>query len=187
MLKKLLASLLVVGAAALPAAAGADFGTVTPSKELAASEATKNMLPTDDVVFAHESSALDDVAIQQLRTVARWMKHNKGMIVLEGHANSLGSARFNDDLSMSRAEMVRDHLMGYGVPSDRIMIVVYGESGAEAKPSPLDRRVVMYATKKSPKAIVRARLDRGDALSAAWTRKGVLFTETHGTSVVAVR
>jgi outer membrane protein OmpA-like peptidoglycan-associated protein len=187
MLKKLLASLLVVGATALPAAAGADFGSVTPSTKLAASEATKTVLPTDDVVFAHKSAALDDVAVQQLRTVARWMRHNPGMLVLEGHANSLGAPAYNDDLSMRRAEIVRQHLMGYGISSDRIMLVVYGESGAEAKPSPLDRRVVMYATKKSPKAIVRARLDRGDALSAVWTRKGVLFTETHGASIVATR
>jgi len=187
MLKKLLASLLVVGATALPAMAGADFSSDTPNEKLAASEATKKVLPTDDVVFKHGSAALSDSASQQVATAARWMKHNKGMIVLEGHANVLGSARFNDDLSMHRAEMVRDHLMAYGVPSDRIMVVVYGESGAEAKASPLDRRVVMYVTKKSPKAIVRARLDRGDALSAAWTRKGVLFTETHGSSMVATR
>jgi len=187
MLKKLLASLIVVGAAAAPAAAGPDFISVTPTAKLAASEGRRPMLPTDDVVFAHKSDALMDSAAQQVATVARWMKHNPAMVVLEGHANSLGTAAYNDDLSMRRAEAVRAHLMAYGIPSDRIMIVVYGESGADAKPSPTDRRVVMYATTKAPQSIVRARLDRGGALSAVWTRKGVLFTETHGTSIVATR
>ena len=67
------------------------------------------------------------------------------------------------------------------------MIVVFGESGADAKPSPTDRRVVLYATTDSPQNIVRATLDRGRGLSAVWTRKGVLFTETHGASMVATR
>lgn len=187
MLKKLLASLIVVGAAALPAAAGPDFTSVTPNAKLAASEGTRAMLPTDDVVFAHGSAALMDSSAQQVAAAARWMKHNRGTIVLEGHANSLGAPAYNADLATRRAEIVRQHLMALGVPSDRIMVVVYGEAGSEVRPSPLDRRVVMYATTQPPRAIVRATLDRGQAISAMWTRKGVLFTETHGASVVATR
>ncbi|CAN5867478.1 hypothetical protein BH11MYX3_BH11MYX3_25400 [soil metagenome] len=180
-MKSLLATLLLA-AAAVPAAAGPDFVTTgTPHHALAASDGRQPILPADDVVFEHNSANLIDSAQTQILTAARWIKEHPGtLLVLEGHANSIGSAAYNQDLAMRRAELVRQHLIGNGVPSDRLMIVVFGESGAQPVASPIDRRVVMYASREPAQTIVRKSLERGTALSTAYTRKGVLFTERHG-------
>jgi len=180
-MKTLLATLLLA-AAAVPAAAGPDFTESTePTRKLAASsEVTHPILPSEDVVFQHNSYTLLNADIQQLQTVAHYMKtHKKVRLVLEGHANSLGTDAHNKDLATSRADIVRQHLIGLGVPADRMMMVVFGEQGAEPVASPLDRRVVLYATHDSNDKILTASLRRGEALQAVWTRKGVLFTETH--------
>ncbi len=189
-MKSLLVTLLLA-AAAVPAAAGPDFVAKASHRDLAASDGRRPILPTDDVVFEHNSTNLIDSAQTQILTAARWLKDHPGtLLVLEGHANSTGSTAYNEDLAMRRAELVRQHLIGNGVPSDRLMIVVFGEQGAQATASPIDRRVVMYASREPAQTIVRKSLARGKALSAAWTRKGVLFSERHGTrpsGVVATR
>jgi hypothetical protein len=192
-LKTILAGLVGVSLAAAPVLAGPDFtGPAAKAKPLAASaEATKMILPEDDVVFMNDSSALLDSGIQQIQTVARYMKKHPSLrIVLEGHANSLGSAAHNEDLATKRADIVRMHLIGNGISSDRIIVVVYGESEAEPVPSPIDRRVVMFATTESPGVISRRLMRSQRALSVTWTndrgKNPTLITETHGTIVEQV-
>jgi type IV pilus biogenesis protein CpaD/CtpE len=178
---KTLLAILLLAAAAVPAAAGPDFvaSTVDP-RPLAASHSERAILPSDDIVFEHDSAALIDSAQQQLVTVARYMKsHDNVRLVVEGHTNNLGAAAYNEDLATRRADLVRNHLVALGVPSDRIMMVVYGEAQAERVASPIDRRVVMFATRDSTDRILAKSLRRGQALMAAWTRRGVLFTEHH--------
>jgi outer membrane protein OmpA-like peptidoglycan-associated protein len=190
-MKAILASLILAGTGT--AVAGPDFtGPAAKAKPLAASaEATKMILPEDDVVFMNDSSALLDSSVQQINTVARFMKRHPTLrIIVEGHANSLGSATYNADLATARADMVRMHLLGHGISSDRIIIVVYGESEADPVPSSVDRRVVLAATTEPP-AVVSRRLMRSQrALSVTWTndrgKNPVLVTETHGTIVEQV-
>ncbi len=179
-MKTLLATLFLA-AAAVPAAAGPDFVASTEHpKPLAASHSERAILPSDDVVFEHNSAALMDSAQQQLVTVARYMKSHKNVrLVVEGHTNNLGAAAYNEDLATRRADLVRNHLVALGVPTDRIMMVVYGEAEAQLVTSPIDRRVVMFATRDSTDRILAKSLRRGQALMAAWTRQGVLFTEHH--------
>ncbi|MGE0402190.1 MAG: OmpA family protein [Kofleriaceae bacterium] len=191
-LKTLLAGL-ILAAGAAPAVAGPDFtGPAAKAKPLAASaEATKMILPEDDIVFMNDSSALLDSGIQQINTVARWMKkHPQTRIVLEGHANSLGTAEHNADLATARADMVRMHLVGHGIASDRIVVVVYGESEADPTPNAIDRRVVMWATKEAPGVLSRRLMRSQRALSVTWTSdrgpNPTLITETHGTIVEQV-
>lgn len=192
-LKTILAGLVGVSLAAAPVLAGPDFtGPAAKAKPLAASaEATRMILPEDDVVFMNDSSALLDSAIQQIQTVARYMKkHPKLRIVLEGHANSLGTAAHNEDLATKRADMVRMHLIGNGISSDRIIVVVYGEAEAQPVPSPIDRRVVMFATEEAPGVVSRRLMRSQRALSVTWTNdpgpNPTLITETHGTIVEQV-
>jgi outer membrane protein OmpA-like peptidoglycan-associated protein len=186
-MKKILAGLiLTLGAGS--AVAGPDFtGPAAKAKPLAASaEATKMILPEDDVVFLNDSAALLDSGIQQITRVAKWMKRHPSMrLIVEGHANSLGTASHNADLATARADMVRMHLIGHGIASNRIIIVVYGETEADAKPNSVDRRVVLAATKEAP-AVVSRRLMRSQrALSVTYTndrgKNPTLITETHGT------
>lgn len=189
-MKTLLATLLLCAATA-PAVAGPDFISTTPHGKLAASDAHRQMLPTDDIEFTEDSSALLEAAQAQLRSVAQWMRNNKRpILVLAGHTNSAGPADHNAELAMRRSVVVRDALMKLGVPADRMMIVVYGETGADQVPSSTDRRVVMYASNRRPQQIAAAEIRHGQALSALWTHQGVLFTEIHGVrprEVVATR
>lgn len=183
-MKSLFASILLIAAAALPAAAGPDFVAKTPvSRPLAAAaEARDVILPQDDVAFEHDSDALLPSSHQQIETTARWLKgYPSARIVLEGHADSIGSAAYNEDLATRRAESVRQHLIGHGIAPDRILVLVYGEADAKTIPSPIDRRVVIYASTDPVEQIVQASLIHRNALTAMWTDKGVLFTETHGT------
>jgi len=187
-MKTLLASLLLAVVAATPAAAGPDFVTEDhPNKKLAASEGTRPQTPLDDVVFEHDSSVLIDSALAQVETAARWMLAHPGhRLVLEGHANSLGAPAYNEDLALRRAEMVYRHLVDHGLPSDQILIVGYGESRAQKLASPIDRRVVLYATKEPMAKLVAASMDKG-AVATMWTRGQVLFTERRGSKAVTAQ
>ncbi len=165
------------------ASAGPDFvGKSHGAKDLAASDARTAILPADDVAFDHNSYALRDTTMTQIATVARWMKANPSRkIVLEGHADASGDARYNDDLAAKRADLVRSHLIGHGVKADRILVVVYGESQAKRDVSPIDRRVVLWATHEPLDVVARRVLVDNRANHAMWTRNGVQFTETRGT------
>ncbi len=191
-MKAILAGL-ILAAGAGTAVAGPDFtGPAKKARPLAASaEANKMILPEDDVVFMNDSAALLDSGIQQIATVATFMKRNpKLRIIVEGHANSLGSAAHNADLATARADMVRMHLLGHGIVSDRIIIVVYGESEADPTPNSVDRRVVLAATTEAPAVVARRLMRSQRALSVTYTngrgKNPVLITETHGTIVEQV-
>jgi hypothetical protein len=58
------------------------------------------------------------------------------------------------------------------VSSQRIVLIVYGEMVARGRIDPLSRRVIMYATDRSPSEIATASLDRKRALSAVWVDRG---------------
>ena len=181
----LVTALLAIGSGT--AVAGPDFtGPAAKATPLAASQGTKMFLPEDDVLFLNDSAALGDTSLQQLDTVARYLKRHPSLrIVLEGHANSLGSAAHNADLATARADMVRMHLIGRGITSDRIIVVVYGEAEADPKPNAVDRRVVLSATTEAPGVVSRRLMRSQRALSVTWTsdrgKNPTLITETHGT------
>ncbi|MBA2538987.1 MAG: hypothetical protein H0V17_05075, partial [Deltaproteobacteria bacterium] len=77
---------LLLAAAATPALAGPDFSTPSPrGTELTASPATRDMLPSDDVIFAHDSATLTESAQAQLDTIARYLSTRRGLqLVVEG-------------------------------------------------------------------------------------------------------
>jgi hypothetical protein len=76
-------------------------------------------------------------------------------------------------------ESVRNRLMGWGVPSDRIVLITYGET--EAIPdNPEDRRVVMFATDQPTRQVVATQLEHRDALIATWTERGSRFQLQNG-------
>jgi peptidoglycan-associated lipoprotein len=80
-------------------------------------------------------------------------------ITIEGFADPAGSASYNQRLSKTRADNVRDYLVGKGLPTDAVQTIGYGEarpvvSGA-AKDQPgaeLNRRVV-FVIESRPGAI----------------------------------
>ena len=176
--------------AAVPAAAGPDFvsGDAAPSKKLAASDARRVIAPTEDVLFAQDAAMLDDVAAQQIDTAARWFARHPGYrIILEGHTDSTGAIPYNVDLGMRRAQAVRERMVRTGLPIDRVLLVVFGEKGASARPNALDRRVVMYASQLPIQAIVDGSLHEGGADSVSWIEHRSLHVETRGARAIAQR
>ena len=167
-------------ALATPAVAGPDFITPTPrTHELAASPSSSEIGPLDDVVFATDSTRLTEAARAQIAVAARWLHRNPDRrLVLEGYADEVGPEGYNAELAERRAFVVRQQLVAWGVDPQRIVMVVFGEEGADGGEQPLDRRVVMYGTKLAPQQVVTASFRVKRALSALWMRDRALFSET---------
>jgi len=170
-----------------PALAGPDFVTPEVNKNLAASDAHDEQQPTDDVVFAYGAAALSPTALVQLTSVARWMEsHPRYRLVLEGHADASGPRAYNADLAARRLEAVRRHLETIGVRPERVITAIYGENRARPPAEPIDRRVVIFASRQSVGELVSAELGR-NAIQAAWTQHGNQYVESRGIDPVAMR
>lgn len=65
----------------------------------------------------------------QFGKVADFMNENsKYTVSLEGHTDSLGAEKYNQMLSVKRAEAVQNELLNLGVPKERISTKGFGES-----------------------------------------------------------
>jgi outer membrane protein OmpA-like peptidoglycan-associated protein len=82
------------------------------------------------VLFASGKASLLQTAQLRLDQVAEALKStpNDQQITVEGHTDNVGTADFNQQLSLSRAQAVKDYLVGRGVPSSRIQAYGFGES-----------------------------------------------------------
>jgi outer membrane protein OmpA-like peptidoglycan-associated protein len=184
----ILGSLLVLGSLAAPAAAGPDFHT--PNRhgtDLTASSGTRDMLPSDDVIFAHNSDTLTESGQAQLETIARVVKLRRDLqLVIEGYTDYVGDAAYNLDLATRRAAAVRSYLRVHGVPSDRMVLAIYGESVANPRGNPLDRRVVVHASLRSARELATNALDIRKATSVTWTFNGSLHTEERSERYVRI-
>lgn len=80
------------------------------------------------VYFAFDSYAVPEDERKKIRRAARFLKENSSASLrLEGHADERGAADYNMVLSRRRAGSVKELLRSYGVESDRIETVGYGE------------------------------------------------------------
>ena len=98
---------------------------VFASKSLDALNAEK---PLGDVFFALDSAQLGDDARPILQRNIEWMKRwPSTKIMVEGHADSRGTAEYNLALGEKRATAVRAYLLSLGLGADRIQIVSKGK------------------------------------------------------------
>ena len=143
--------------------AGAGIGNYMEKQEaalqqqFAASQAASvrreaNMLAVtfkSDVLFDSGSAALKPGAYQEINRVAQVLiQYPETRILVSGHTDSDGSEAFNQDLSVRRADNVRNALVGQGVQATRINTIGYGESQPIADNTTqagkqLNRRVVI--------------------------------------------
>jgi peptidoglycan-associated lipoprotein len=87
-----------------------------------------NEKPLADVLFALDSSQLDDAARPVLQKNADWLKRwTSTRIMIEGHCDSRGTAEYNLALGERRAVAVRDYLVNLGIPATRVQIVSKGK------------------------------------------------------------
>jgi peptidoglycan-associated lipoprotein len=95
-----------------------------------------------DTFFETDSAALPSSASDDLKKLADWaMCDTRNAIILEGHADPRGTKDHNLELSGKRAAAVRQRLIDMGVPSQRIVITLYGELGKNKPTLKEERRV----------------------------------------------
>jgi outer membrane protein OmpA-like peptidoglycan-associated protein len=105
-----------------------------------------------DVLFDSGSASLKPGAYQEINRVSQVLtQYPETRITIAGHTDSDGSEALNQDLSVRRAEAVRNALVGQGVSAARINTIGYGESqpiadNATAAGKQLNRRVVITIT-----------------------------------------
>lgn len=90
----------------------------------------------NEVLFDFNSTALRSASKSSLREMADvFERYPDTTIVVEGHADSTGSAAYNQRLSERRAYSVGNYLQNLGVRGSRLDTVGYGESQPRASNS----------------------------------------------------
>jgi len=97
---------------------------------------------TDTVTFAFNKAGLDSTARAALDTQAAWLKANKSVkMTIIGHADLVGSERYNDRLGLRRARAVLNYLSRKGVSKKRLeAIASRGESEPVVQTEARERR-----------------------------------------------
>jgi outer membrane protein OmpA-like peptidoglycan-associated protein len=83
----------------------------------------------DEVAFDYKSTAIRPDFLPTLERVADVLaKHGDSRVLVVGHTDSVGPDSYNRQLSLARAEAVRDALATYGVDPARVRAEGRGES-----------------------------------------------------------
>lgn len=81
-----------------------------------------------DVNFRSGSAQLDPYELSRLKPIIDAMnRYPNTQVYVEGHTDSDGSNKYNQQLSENRAKTVALHLMDNGISSNRIVTYGYGE------------------------------------------------------------
>jgi len=104
----------------------------TPTDDEVFSSKTLDQLnsekPLSDVLFDLDSAQVRDDARPLLQKNADWMKRwTSTKIMIEGHADSRGTAEYNLALGERRASAVRTYLVSLGLAADRVQVVSKGK------------------------------------------------------------
>lgn len=82
-----------------------------------------------DVLFDFDKAGIQPAAEPALTEIAALIASiPAGTIVIEGHTDSKGSARYNQDLSLRRANAVMDWLVSHGADRARLAVEGLGDS-----------------------------------------------------------
>lgn len=88
---------------------------------------------TSFIAFAFGKADVEPSSSPALDSLASYMRRvPKSKLVLQGHADEIGTPQANEALSMERANAILSHLTAAGIDPSRIMIVGYGESKPRA-------------------------------------------------------
>ncbi len=70
--------------------------------------------------FAFDDSSLTPRSLRQLGIVAALLKEGNRHLDISGHTDDVGDTRYNEKLSLRRAEAVKEALIGFGVTPEQI-------------------------------------------------------------------
>ena len=98
----------------------------------------------DEINFDTDKSTLSDGAQSRLTNLAGDLKADNQNVYLEiqGHTDSTGSAQYNQQLGLQRAESVRRNLHAQGVALGRVATISYGEDSPAEPNSTADGRAL---------------------------------------------
>lgn len=81
------------------------------------------------IFFGFDEETLAPRTTRQLDVVAEILQTDPGRkLTISGHADALGTADYNRELSRKRATAVRNYLITHGVTADQVILEVAGES-----------------------------------------------------------
>jgi peptidoglycan-associated lipoprotein len=103
----------------------------------------ETVLTDEKVKFGFDTSDLSPEAEAALDEFATGLKtQNAGVYIeIQGHTDSVGSDKYNEELGLLRAEAVRRYLsQKHQLPLHRINVISYGETAAQADNSTREGR-----------------------------------------------
>jgi len=82
-----------------------------------------------DILFDTDSAVAKEDAVERLLKVGDILaKYSDDRVRIEGHTDSQGNAKYNEELSMRRAQTVREVLLGRGVQPAQVTALGMGET-----------------------------------------------------------
>ena len=85
-------------------------------------------VPVNNLFFEYNKYVLLDYSIPELKRVAKIIIENKLHTEINGHTDNIGDDAFNMELSINRANAVKEFLINQGVDSAILKIVGHGEN-----------------------------------------------------------
>ena len=91
--------------------------------------------------FDYKTADLGADSEREVELIARLLRQKPNRpVVIEGHADDIGSEAYNLDLSLARAEAVRQALIDKGIDGERLDVLAMGETLPAAYNSTEDGR-----------------------------------------------
>jgi outer membrane protein OmpA-like peptidoglycan-associated protein len=82
----------------------------------------------ENVFFDFDSHELSPESVSSLRRLHRFLLVNpKVQILISGHTDNIGSATYNQGLSLRRAQSVQTYLVGVGITRERVAVEGKGD------------------------------------------------------------
>lgn len=89
----------------------------------------QGLVPFGNIQFKSNSSEVTESSINTLKNLAdKLISEPHTLVIIEGHTDDIGSDESNIILSQRRADVCKEHLMQFGIPSNRIKTKGWGES-----------------------------------------------------------
>lgn len=98
----------------------------SPQQAEACDRSLLTLLNSTRIEFASASAVIDPASARVLGNVAQAAGSCPGQLVIEGHTDNSGLSAGNEELSLARAEAVRNALIARGVPADRLIAEGFG-------------------------------------------------------------